>query len=128
MGEENIHCQATCQSATGIKGNTAAGMTGKVKFEIALTDAEDLMPLIGQESFGLTFGQAGLGEGWTISGITARPDADGNSRAFLVMVAPETSAPAMGLLFSRSLIGTHGPLVLERNQQTISAMLTHKAE
>jgi hypothetical protein len=99
-------------------------MTGRLKFEVDIDAASELLPLIGQESFELTFSGAALGDGFSIVDLDSRPDADGNTRHFLRLVVPETTAPALGLLFSRSLIGTKGKLVLSRNQATMSDQIT----
>ena len=123
----DIVINATLGTVSGVPRSTASGMTGKLRFELAVLDAEELWPLVGEESFDLTFGDAELGDGYSISGLYIRPDADGVSRAFANFIAPETTAPALGLLFSRSLVGTSHVLRLIRNQTKISDQLTTPA-
>lgn len=123
----DISIIATLGTVSGVPRSTASGMTGKLRFEIAVGDAEELVELVGQEAFDITFDGAQIGEGYSISGLGIRPDANGDSRAFVNLIAPETTAPKLALLFANNLIGKSGHLVLTRRQTTINDQLTRRA-
>lgn len=125
---EDIQIKATLKSVSAAKGSTASGATGKLNFECHMGAGEQLFPLVGAESFQVTFGKTDLGEGMSLATVRSRPDENGISRAFFVLLVPETLMPALGLLFSRSLIGTNADLVLGRTQTTLDDQLTRKAD
>ena len=126
--EGDIAVMATCGPVSVRPSSTSGGVRGSVRFEMPLDTAEDLMSAIGQRAFDVTFAKAGLGDGYTISRVSGRPDADGAARAFVDFQAPETATPKLGSLLSRGLVGTAGKLVLGSSQVTMDEILTKRAE
>ena len=120
----DIELMATCGTISVSKGNTASGATGKVTFEVDPTEVAELGTLFNKESFGLTFHGDDLGDGYSVSGLRVRPDADGAAKAFVSFIAPESSTPAMSLLIAHKASGVKASLVLTRKQTTISDNIT----
>ena len=127
MGDA-IKLDATCGTVSVSKGSTASGANGKVTFEVGVAEAAGLSAHLDKESFRLHFVDDDLGDGYTISGLRIRPDADGGARAFVTFVAPETVTPAMALLIAHGKVGRGGKLTLDRSQTTLDDQLTMKAE
>jgi hypothetical protein len=123
-----VSIMATCLSVSVTKGNTESGATGKVNFQLIPESAAELTSRLNSDSFDVTFAQEGLGDGYTIVGIRFRTDANGSAVAFMTLLAPESSMPALSLLLAHSRIGSNAKLVMESHQLAISDQLSRKAD
>lgn len=126
--EGDVKLAATCAGVSGRPASTTGGARGAVKFEIDSTEAQRFFDAMGQTAFDLTFDKAHLGDGYSVTAVSGRPDADGDGRAFVSFSAPETSMKALGSLFTRGLIGKHGTLLCGTSQVTMNELLTTRAE
>jgi hypothetical protein len=125
---DKIEIMATCLSVSVSKGNTESGATGKVQFQLVPESAAALAGKLNSDSFDVTFAQEGLGDGYSIVGIRFRTDANGAPVAFMTLLAPETTMPALSLLLAHSKVGTNAKLVMESHQTTMEDQLTRKAD
>lgn len=119
---------ATLASLSAAPGSTSGGPKATLKFEIGREAGELLMEAIGEQAFDVTFAKSALGDGFSVSNVTARPDADGAGRCFVTFVVPENQVSKLGLLFKQNLIGRSGDLLLGHSQVTMEDLLAKKAE